>query len=85
MGFSFWHLLIITVIVLLLFGPNRLPSLGKSLGEAIRGFKKGLNEDEIDVTGASRREQLRDGQQESTPGQTQNQTVDPNPAKKDKV
>jgi sec-independent protein translocase protein TatA len=92
MGFSFWHLLIITVIVLLLFGPNRLPSLGKSLGEAIRGFKKGLNEDEIDVTGASRREQLRDAQntppQDAGAGHTENAsqaTAGQSTAKKDKV
>lgn len=57
MGFSFWHLIIVLVIVLLLFGPNRLPTLGKSVGEAIRGFKKGLEGDEIDVT--ARREQIK--------------------------
>ncbi len=57
MGFSFWHLIIVLVIVLLLFGPNRLPTLGKSMGEAIRGFKKGLEGDEIDVT--ARSEQLK--------------------------
>ncbi|MCC7405747.1 MAG: twin-arginine translocase TatA/TatE family subunit, partial [Bdellovibrionales bacterium] len=50
-GMSIWHILIVLLIVLLLFGPSKLPNLGKSLGEAIRGFKKGLNEDpEIDVT-----------------------------------
>lgn len=59
MGFSFWHLIIVLVIVLLLFGPNRLPTLGKSVGEAIRGFKKGLEGDEIDVT--ARREQIKNG------------------------
>jgi sec-independent protein translocase protein TatA len=45
-----WQLLAIVVIVLVIFGPSRLPGLGKSLGEAIRGFKKGLDNDEIDVT-----------------------------------
>ncbi len=33
------HLLVIFAIVLLIFGPKKLPELGKSLGEAIRGFK----------------------------------------------
>jgi len=33
------HLLVIFVIALLVFGPKRLPELGKGLGEAIRGFK----------------------------------------------
>jgi sec-independent protein translocase protein TatA len=36
------HLLVILVIALLVFGPKKLPELGKGLGEAIRGFKKGL-------------------------------------------
>lgn len=71
MGLSFWHLIILLVIVLLFFGPNRLPGLGKSVGEAIRGFKKGLEGDEIDVT--SRREQIRDGQQNDQ-NQTSQQT-----------
>lgn len=58
-GMSIWHLLILMFIVLLIFGPSRLGDLGKSLGEAIRGFKKGLNEDpEIDVTATARRETL---------------------------
>lgn len=35
---------LILVVVLLMFGPSKLPSLGKSLGEAIKGFKKGLND-----------------------------------------
>lgn len=49
--FSIWHLLIVLVIVLIFFGPNRLPGLGNSLGKAIRGFKDGLkgigDEDQI--------------------------------------
>jgi len=33
------HLVVISVIALLVFGPRRLPELGKGLGEAILGFK----------------------------------------------
>jgi sec-independent protein translocase protein TatA len=33
------HLVVISVIALLVFGPRRLPELGKGLGEAIHGFK----------------------------------------------
>ena len=40
------HWLIVIVIVLLVFGPGRLAGVGKGLGEGIRSFKKGLNEDE---------------------------------------
>ena len=38
------ELAIILVIVLLLFGASRLPKLGKSMGQGIRGFKDGLDE-----------------------------------------
>jgi len=39
------ELLILLAIVLLLFGGSRLPSLAKGLGESIRSFKKGINEE----------------------------------------
>ncbi len=37
------HLLVILGIALLVFGPKKLPELGKGLGESIRGFKEALN------------------------------------------
>ena len=37
------HLLVIFAIALLVFGPRRLPELGKGLGEAILGFKNSFN------------------------------------------
>jgi sec-independent protein translocase protein TatA len=37
------HLLVILGIALLVFGPKKLPELGKGLGEGIRGFKKAMN------------------------------------------
>ncbi|HEY1373040.1 MAG TPA: twin-arginine translocase TatA/TatE family subunit [Candidatus Binatia bacterium] len=40
------HLLLILFVALIVFGPKKLPELGKGLGEAIRGFKKSLNEDD---------------------------------------
>jgi sec-independent protein translocase protein TatA len=36
------HLLIIAGIALLIFGPKKLPELGKGLGESIRGFKSAM-------------------------------------------
>ncbi len=42
------HLLLILGICLIVFGPSRLPELGKGLGQAIRGFKSGLSEGEDD-------------------------------------
>jgi len=38
------HLFIILVIVLIVFGPGKLPELGSSIGKAIRGFKKAMDE-----------------------------------------
>ena len=40
---SIIHWLIVLFIVVLLFGPRRLPELAKGMGEAIREFKKSLN------------------------------------------
>lgn len=47
---GFPELMIVLVIVLLLFGANKLPEIGSSLGKAIRNFKRSTSEpDEIDV------------------------------------
>jgi sec-independent protein translocase protein TatA len=40
------ELIVIFVIALIVFGPSKLPDLGKSLGEAIRGFKGAMNDSE---------------------------------------
>ena len=38
------HLLVILAIAVFVFGPKKLPELGKSLGESIRGFKKAMKD-----------------------------------------
>jgi sec-independent protein translocase protein TatA len=45
-GFSIWHWLIVLVIAVLIFGTKRLKNVGEDLGEAVKGFKKGLHGDE---------------------------------------
>jgi sec-independent protein translocase protein TatA len=40
------HLLVIFGIALLVFGPKKLPELGKGIGEGIRGFKSAMKGDE---------------------------------------
>ncbi len=50
------ELIIVLVIVLVIFGPKRLPSLGRQLGSGMREFKdsitgKSRDEDELDATG----------------------------------
>ncbi|MGA2780822.1 MAG: twin-arginine translocase TatA/TatE family subunit [Smithella sp.] len=40
------HLILILIIVLIIFGPGKLPELGASIGKAIKGFKQAMNEPE---------------------------------------
>lgn len=44
-GLHIWHLLIILVIVVLIFGTKRLKTIGGDLGGAIKGFKKAMDTD----------------------------------------
>ena len=41
---SFWEILVILLVVLLLFGAKRLPEMGQSLGKGIREFKRSLTD-----------------------------------------
>jgi sec-independent protein translocase protein TatA len=43
------HLLVIFGIALLVFGPKKLPELGKGIGEGIRGFKAAMKDEEKSV------------------------------------
>jgi sec-independent protein translocase protein TatA len=50
------HLIIILVIALIIFGPGKLPELGKGLGKSIREFKKAMSPEEKDTVTGARRE-----------------------------
>ncbi|MDH4226801.1 MAG: twin-arginine translocase TatA/TatE family subunit [Deltaproteobacteria bacterium] len=41
-----WELILIVVIILLLFGANKLPAIGTALGKAIKDFKKAASGEE---------------------------------------
>lgn len=43
MNLGWTEIIVVVGLALLFFGPSRLPGLGKSMGEAIRGFKKGIS------------------------------------------
>lgn len=45
-GLSLWHWLIVLVIVVLVFGTKRLKNVGQDLGEAVKGFKKGMQDED---------------------------------------
>ncbi len=50
------HLLLILVIVLIIFGPGKLPEIGEGLGKSIRGFKKAMSDKEDDKAEAKKEE-----------------------------
>jgi sec-independent protein translocase protein TatA len=57
-GLGYQELLIILVIVLVLFGANRLPELARSLGSSVKEFKKGVQEANAeDTTSPARKEE----------------------------
>jgi len=57
-GLGYQELLIILVIVLILFGANRLPELARSLGSSVKEFKKGVTEAaKDDSTAAAKKEE----------------------------
>ncbi len=49
--FSIPHLLVVLLVVMVLFGTNKLPEIGAGLGKAIKNFKMAATEpDEIDIS-----------------------------------
>ena len=60
---SLVHWLIVLAVVILLFGPRRLPELAKGMGEAIREFKKAVASPDQQKT------QITGGQQNSVPSE----------------
>ncbi len=57
--FGMTELIIILVIIILIFGARKLPELGRALGQTAKEFKKGMKDEEIDVTESSRQAQLK--------------------------
>ena len=43
MGLSFWHILVVLMVVLIVFGAGKLPNVMGDLGKGIRAFKAGMN------------------------------------------
>ena len=43
---SFWHWIILLIVVLVIFGTGKLAKMGPDLGNAVRGFKKAMQGDE---------------------------------------
>ena len=58
-GIGIWELLILLLVLLLVFGPKRLPEMGRQLGKGMREFKDSVtgdsNDDEADAVGLAAR------------------------------
>jgi sec-independent protein translocase protein TatA len=63
-GLQPMHLILILIIALVIFGPKRLPEMGRSLGQAINEFKNATSDDKPEPSGepAQAREQRPQGQ-----------------------
>lgn len=55
-GLGYQELLLILVIVLILFGAQRLPDLARSLGSSVKEFKKGVAELKDEPTAAAKKD-----------------------------
>ncbi|CAM0997509.1 Sec-independent protein translocase protein TatA [Rhodanobacter sp. Root179] len=67
---SIWHLIILLVVVVVIFGTGKLRNIGSDLGGAMRDFKKGLNGDEEEAKRKEEAERLRADPPASSAGQT---------------
>jgi sec-independent protein translocase protein TatA len=56
-GLHIWHLLILLVVVVLVFGTGKLKNIGADLGNAIKGFRSAMGSPENDEDEAKRIEQ----------------------------
>ncbi len=64
-GIGMTEMIIILVIVLVIFGANKLPEIGAGMGKAIKNFKKATTEpEEIDVTPSEEKDKGKDKNKE---------------------
>jgi sec-independent protein translocase protein TatA len=54
-GIGIWEILILLLVVLLVFGPKRLPEMGRSLGRGMREFKDSISGKDFDDEPTHRR------------------------------
>ena len=47
-GISIWQLLILLLIIIMVFGTKKLRNLGSDLGAAVKGFRKGMEDEKAD-------------------------------------
>ena len=65
-----WHWIIIIAVVLLIFGPKKLPELGNSLGKGITGFRRGLKDVQDEVKSTMAEAETTEAPAEAAPAPT---------------
>jgi sec-independent protein translocase protein TatA len=65
-GIGIWEILILLLVVLLVFGPKRLPEMGRSLGRGMREFKDSISGKD-DIEEELHRSELPPAEQPTTP------------------
>lgn len=68
------ELIIILVLALIIFGPGKLPDVGRAIGKSFREFKKATSGD--DVSGEGEREDKRIGEQQPAEGRDKSTDAD---------
>ena len=53
-GISFWQILIILAVILILFGGKKIRTMGSDLGEGLKGFKKAIKDEDSDKDSESK-------------------------------
>ncbi len=53
-GISFWQILIILVVILILFGGKKIRTMGSDLGESLKGFKKAVKDEDSNTNTESK-------------------------------
>jgi sec-independent protein translocase protein TatA len=75
-GLSLWHWLIVLVIVVLVFGTKRLKNVGKDLGDAVKGFKEGVRDDDAKPPAQLPDQQSTDSARREAPAEPSTQRSD---------
>ncbi len=67
-GIGFGEMLVIAMLVLIVFGPQRLPEITRSVGKAMREFKRGMNEIQRELEVADRQQKWGSGSSTTAAG-----------------
>lgn len=74
-GFGIGEILLIAMLVLIVFGPRRLPEITRTIGKGIREFRKGMNEIQRELEAAGRETQWRSPPTPPKPATASNATI----------